>query len=150
MGLPWWAAVLGLMAGTFGIGWAIVKAYATHNWRTCQCVDCRKRRYHAHKNQGHHAVGVTPDGDVIWSEDPPRWGKGATPGALDVTWLSTAELEPRMVVFVRNVPYRVMEIRTDTKGYLVMLNVLTGPDRRKQVIVTVIWGNGNRKYWETR
>lgn len=150
MGLPWWAAVLGLIGSCFGIGWAIVKAYATHNWRTCQCVDCRKRRYHAHKSQGHHAVGVTPDGDVIWSEHPPHWAKTEPTGKVKAHWMSTAELEPRMIVLLRDVPYRVMEIHTDQKGYLISLSVMGGKDRRKPVIVTVAWANGNRKYWESR
>lgn len=150
MGLPWWAAVLGVIATSFGIGWAIVKSYATHDWRTCQCVDCRKRAYHAHKNQGHHAVGVTPDGDIIWSKHPPHWDRTEPTGKTKVYWISTAELEPRMVVLLRDVPYQVMQINTDQKGYLIQMQPMSGRNRRQPVIVTVPWANGNRKYWEPR
>lgn len=151
MGLPWWAGVLALIGSTFVIGWAVVKSYATHDWRTCQCVDCRKRSYHAHKNQGHHAVGVTTDGDIIWSDHPPPWAQSdIPPNKTRGDWLSTAELEPRMVVLLRGMAFRILDIVTDQKGYIIQMQPMGGSDRRLPVIVTVVWSHGNFKYWQPR
>jgi hypothetical protein len=144
--MPWWAWLMAVIAGTIGVGWAIAKAYATHEWKTCQCVDCRKRRYHAHKAKGHVATGVTSDGDLIWAEAP---SESVAP-ASKARWMSTAELSPRDVIVLRDVPYLVMDIRTDSRGYLVQIQALTGKDRRRPILVSVAWANGNKKYWEPR
>jgi hypothetical protein len=143
MGVPWWVLALGTVATLVGVGYAVFKAYSTHEWRTCQCVDCRQRRYRAHKAQGHHAVAVDADGDIIWGEAPKV--EHATG-----RWVSTAQLEERMVVRLHNVTYRVTQINTDVKGYLVGLQPMGGTDRRKPMIAAIPWSNGNRRMWEVK
>jgi hypothetical protein len=144
--MPWWVWLISTLATGAAVGWAVTKAYATHNWKTCQCVDCRKRRYFAHKRQGHEVSGVTSNGDLIWTkaEEQPA------PTRRKIHWVSTAELDARMVVLLRGVPHEIMEIRTDQKGYRVFIQALEGKNRRQPFIVTVAWANGNQRYWEPR
>lgn len=142
MGMPWWVWLLTTIIGGVSVGYAITKARIGHDWKTCQCVDCRKRRYHAHKRQGHHAVGVGSDGDLIWSDRPPA-RRGDKRG-----WLSTVQLEPRMVVRVNGLAYRVTNVRTDTMGYLVELQRMGGDRRRLPIVSTVSFANADQKYWE--
>lgn len=145
MTLPWWAWALATIVTSAGIGWAVAMAWATHDWRTCMCVDCKKRRYHAHKRQGHIASGVKPDGDIIWTA--PSSEPDDSPSKH---WISTAALEPRMVVILHGIPHRVEQIRTDTKGYLVELVPMGGKNRGRAIIASIQWANGNRKFWEVR
>lgn len=143
---PWWAwllSALGILVTTVGVGVAVTKAWAVHDWKTCQCVDCRKRRYHWHKGKGHHVSGVGGNGDLVWTPHVPS-------PKTKLHWKSTAQLEQGMVVLLRQVPHRVGHVRSDRKGYLVPLTPMGGPDRGKTIIATVAWANGNRKYWEVR
>lgn len=147
--MAWWIWTIGGLISTIGVGLAITKAWATHDWKKCQCVDCRQRRYHIMKGRGYHVTGVWPDGDLKWGTEPigPPGGPPYA-GKSKVHWISTAQLEPRMVVKFKGKPYLILEIRTDQKGYLVSLYAKGGPKRRVPMTATVNWANGNKKYWE--
>src|SRR5690348_9497771 len=132
MGIPWWVALAVVLVTAVGVGVAVLNASVSHDWKTCQCVDCRKRRYHAHKAQGHVATGVTADGDIIWDEAP-----DAQVGPDRRHWLSTAELTPGTVVLIKRQRYRVGLVRSDRKGYLVPLQPVGGVGRAEPVIATV-------------
>lgn len=136
--VPWWGWFLAVVAGTAVLGRAMYHKWKPHEWRECSCFDCRQKRYTAHTRQGHKAVGVAPDGDIVWAP---------APRPTSTRWLSAAQLEPRMVVVVNRVPYRVEEIHTDMKGYVIRMQNM---NTRRPVIVTVNWANGNTPYWEPR
>ena len=146
MAVPWWIWALGALCTSVGVAYAMTKAWATHDWKTCQCVDCRKRRYENMKKRGYSVGGVKPNGDLIWTAAP----QGESAYKLSSHYLSTAQLEQGMVVVLRGENYRVLEIQSDSKGYLVQIQPTGGKNRRREIIVTVKWENGNRRFWELR
>lgn len=138
--MPWWGyvvAVAGMVGGAL-VGVVKVLTGLDHDWRVCKCHDCKSKRYVARRKRGDQVVGMHADGEPIWDDVP-------KPGRVKAYWISTAQLEPGMIVRLNNIGYQVKNVRTDRRGYAVELrNMRT----RKMVAVTIAWAVGNRKYWE--
>jgi hypothetical protein len=138
--MPVWAAVLGIVATMVGVIAGVVRFLMSfdHDWQSCKCLDCGDRLFKARKRRGDRLIGLDFQGKPVWADPSPR---------KDFGWLSTLELQPRMMVEVNKVAYLVRGVSTDlvTGGMTVEL---TNIKTRAKLVVIVKRSNLERKFWE--
>lgn len=136
--MPWWVS----LATALGLGGAALAGAvhllnsSDHDWRNCDCDNCRGKRYRAHKKRGDRILGTGADGRPIWSEPP----------QTSFDYMATTQLKKSMVVEVYDEGYLVRGVvREESGDYLVHL---TNMRTRKQASVRVQARNVRRKFWK--
>jgi hypothetical protein len=136
--MPWWGTLLSALGlGGAALGGAIkLLSGLDHDWKTCQCADCRAKLYRARKKRGDRVIGTDDSGNVIWTEPP----------ATSFEWLSTNQLRPKMTVEVNGQGYMVVRVFDGGVGFIrvTLLNIRT----RERVAVMVKKSNADRRFWK--
>lgn len=117
-----------------------------HQWRTCQCPECRQRRYKARKARGDTVTGVKPNGDLEWNrEDVIESGNDTTPKS---GWLTTRDLIGRANAVVRHggKVFVIQGVELSHNEYWVRARHVTGA--RDVVTFRVKARNGDIRWWE--
>ncbi len=137
--------VAGVVGPVVGLVYFIGKyiGNAEHDWKACRCFKCRDLRYQKHIGRGDRVVGRTPEGEEIWKTAQGQFA--LAPLKQDPSFMSTAQLYPGIVVLIRDTPYKIADVKTDIKGYLIeIVNMKT----YARGITTVKFAAANNRYWE--
>lgn len=136
--MPWWVTLTGVLALTAGMIGGIVHVFRSteHNWRECQCWDCRAKVYRVRKRRGDRVIGMDQSGHPIWTQAP----------ISSFNFLSTEDLTPNMIVEVNGIGYLVRKtVRRMDGGYMVHLMDIRA---QRSLIVDVEARNASRRFWE--